>query len=54
MVEGVIATQKGDGSFLMLATRWLEELMEMCGVLLFIAALLRYMAEELPPQSLHG
>ena len=48
MVEGVIATQVGDRSFVMFAARWLEEVMEMCGVLLFVAALLRYIAEELP------
>jgi hypothetical protein len=35
----------------MFAARWLEEVMEMCGVLIFIAALLRYIAEELPTES---
>ncbi len=52
MGEGVIATQIGAGSFAMFAARWLEEVMEMCGVLLFMAALLRYIAEELPPEPL--
>ncbi len=51
MVEGVIATRIGAGSFVMFAARWLEEVMEMCGVLLFLGALLRYIAEELPAES---
>ena len=51
MVEGAISTQMGDGSFVMFAARSLEAVMEMCGVLLFIAALLRYIAEELPSES---
>jgi hypothetical protein len=50
MVEGVIATGAGDGSFVMFAARWLEEVMEMCGVLMFIGALLRYIGEELPSE----
>ena len=43
MVEGVVATPVGDRSFVMFSgPRWLEEVMEMCGVLIFIAALVRY------------
>jgi hypothetical protein len=48
MVEGVIATQNGEGTLLMVLARWLEEVLEMVGVLLFVNALLRISAAQRP------
>ena len=48
MVEGVIATQGGEGTLLMVLARWLEEVLEMVGVLLFVRALLSFSASDRP------
>jgi len=46
MVEGVIATQNGEGTLLMVLARWLEEVLEMVGVLLFVNVLFRISVQE--------
>jgi hypothetical protein len=45
MAEGIIATHNGEGTLLMVLTRWLEEVLEMLGVLIFIRSLLRLMED---------
>jgi hypothetical protein len=46
MVEGVIATHHGEATLPMFLVRWLEEVLEMSGVLFFASTLLRVSAED--------